>query len=225
MRDQPQRSQLRYPRIVRPLASQGSRFDIPNRSPAETELDERRVAAGLPGAGPGTGVGVTTPTTETEMAELTPLDEKLGEVLGLAQAAQDATAQVAEMEGADEFGDELARMKEEAAETERRTDDLIDGLEGRKTAIREKARETKGEASEMREAYLADEEEALDGFEFLTMAEAGELGHWEIVQKMGQTLGEEQVTELADWAVGVQQRHFERVRESSLKLAEAEVRR
>jgi hypothetical protein len=158
------------------------------------------------------------------MAELTPLDEKLGEVLGLAQAAQEATTEVAKMEGADPFSDDLSKMSEEAAETERRTDALVDGLEGRKTAIREKAAETKSEAKEMREAYLADEEEALDGFEFLTMAEAGELGHWEIVQKMGQTLGEEQVTELADWAVGVQQRHFERVRESSLKLAEAEVR-
>ena len=37
------------------------------------------------------------------MADLTPLDEKLGEVLGLAQAAQDATSHVAKMEGADEF--------------------------------------------------------------------------------------------------------------------------
>ena len=82
------------------------------------------------------------------MAELTPLDEKLGEVLGLAQAAQDTTSKV---------------------------------------------------------------------------AKAGELGRWEIVQKMGQTLGEESVSELADWAVGVQRKHFESVREASLKLAEEEV--
>ena len=62
-----------------------------------------------------------------------------------------------------------------------RTDELIDTLEGRKTAIREKARETKGEATEMMKTYLGGEEEALDGFEFLGMAEAGELCHWEIV--------------------------------------------
>ena len=55
------------------------------------------------------------------MAELTPLDEKLGEVLGLAQAAQDATEKVAGMEGAEKFEAELGRMREEAAETERRT--------------------------------------------------------------------------------------------------------
>lgn len=34
------------------------------------------------------------------MAELTPLEEKLGEILGLAQAAQEATTKVAGMEDA-----------------------------------------------------------------------------------------------------------------------------
>ena len=157
------------------------------------------------------------------MADLTPLDEKLGEVLGLAQAAQDTTAKVLKMEGADDFRTDLERMAQEAKETEQRTDALVDSLEGKKTAIREKAAETKSEAKEMMQTYLAGEDEALDGFEFLTMAEAGELGHWEIVQKMGQTVGEAQVTELADWAVGVQRKHFERVREASLELAVEEV--
>jgi hypothetical protein len=157
------------------------------------------------------------------MAELTPLDEKLGEVLGLAQAAQDATEKVAGMEGADDYKSRLDQMRQEAEETERRTDELVDTLDGRKTAIREKAAEVKSEAKEMMQTYLAEEEEALDGFEFLTMAEAGELGHWEIVQTMSETLGERQVAALAEWAVGVQRTHFETVRETSLELAVAEV--
>jgi hypothetical protein len=157
------------------------------------------------------------------MAELTPLDEKLGEVLGLAQAAQEATSKVAGMEGADEFKTRLDRMSKEAAETERRVDALVSELDGKKTAIREKAAETKSEAKEMMKTYLAGEDEALDGFEFLTMAEAGELGHWEIVQTMGKTLGDKQVSKLADWAVPIQRRHFDGVRESSLELAVAEV--
>jgi hypothetical protein len=158
------------------------------------------------------------------MAELTPLDEKLGEVLGLAQAAQDATAHVAKMEGADQFQDRLAQMSDEAVETERRTDALVDSLDGKKTAIREKGAETKSEAKEMMQTYLAGEDEALDGFEFLTMAEAAELGHWEIVQKIGETLGDDSVTELAGWAVGVQRKHVEAVRESCLALAEDEAK-
>ena len=56
------------------------------------------------------------------------------------------------------------------------------------------------------------------------LAEAGELGHWEIVHKMGETVDDSQVTELAAWAVEVQQRHFDTARQSSLRLAEAEVR-
>jgi hypothetical protein len=158
------------------------------------------------------------------MAEITPLDEKLAEVLGLAQAAQKATQHVAKMEGADAFEDQLARMGDEAAETERRTDSLINSLDGRKTAIRDLAQETKTEAVEMMETYLEDEEEALDGFEFLTMAEAGELGHWEIVQTMGETLAEQEVVELASWAVEVQRGHFDGVRASSLELAKDEAR-
>jgi hypothetical protein len=156
------------------------------------------------------------------MAELTPLDEKLAEVLGLAQAAQGATARVAKMDGGEQFRDRLDRMRQEAEETERRTDALVDSLDGRKTAIRDLARETKGEAEEMCETYLEGEEEALDGFEFLTMAEAGELGHWEIVRTMSRMRGEQEVTELADWAVEVQRGHFDGVRECSLKLAEQE---
>ena len=156
------------------------------------------------------------------MAELSPIDEKLGEVLGLAQAAQKATQHVAGMEGGEGFRQQLERMGEEAKETERRTDAHVDTLEGRKTAIRELARETKGEAEEMMETYLGDEEEALDGFEFLTMAEAGELGHWEIVQRMAATVGDDAVGELAAWAVEVQGRHFDEVRAASLSLAEEE---
>lgn len=158
------------------------------------------------------------------MADLTPLDEKLAEVLGLAQAAQSATAHAAQMDGADAFKDQLERMSDEAEETERRTDSLIDSLEGRKTAIRDMARETKTEAEKMMATYLEGEEDALDGFEFLTMAEAGELGHWEIVRTMGKTLSEPEVVDLADWAVDIQSGHFDGVRASSVTLAEDEAR-
>src|SRR3954469_7580030 len=153
------------------------------------------------------------------MADLTPLDEKLAEVLGLAQAAQAATKKVSQMEGADDHRADLERMHSQAAETERRTDELVNALEGRKTAIRELARETKSEATEMMKTYLAEEEEALDGFEFLSMAEAGELCHWEIVKTISKLAGETEAEALADWAVPVQREHVELVRKASLTLA------
>src|SRR4051794_12536326 len=161
---------------------------------------------------------------EEQMADLTPLDEKLAEVLGLAQAAQAATDAVSRLEGADDFSDDLTMMRRQAEETERRTDELVDSLEGRKTAIREKARETKSEATEMMQTYLGGEEEALDGFEFLSMAEAGELCHWEIVGEMAEAIGSSDVKALASWATGVQRDHVETVRRASLALAAEEIR-
>jgi hypothetical protein len=156
------------------------------------------------------------------MADLTPLDEKLAEVLGLAQAAQTATETVGKLEGADAFVDDLARMRAQAQETEQRTDALVDTLEGRKTAIREKARETRSEATEMMRTYLSGEEEALDGFEFLSMAEAGELCHWEIVGEMAAKIGDGEAKRLADWAVPLQRGHVETVRGAALRLAAEE---
>src|ERR687893_2957461 len=148
------------------------------------------------------------------MAELTPLDEKLGEVLGLAQAAQDATQKVAKLAEHDEIRTRLEQMREEAEETERRTLALVDRLEGKKTAIQDKGRETKGEAAEMMKIYLGDDADELDGFEFLTMAEAGELGHWEIVRQMSAKVGDARAAELADWAIPVQERHKAFVRKT-----------
>lgn len=115
------------------------------------------------------------------MADLTALESKIGEVLGLAMAAQDATAKVGKLVeeegGHDDLRSTLQRMAKEAKETEERTTDLASELDGKKTAILEKARETKQEATEMMSTYLGDDADALDGFEFLTMAEAGEVGH------------------------------------------------
>jgi hypothetical protein len=124
------------------------------------------------------------------MAELTALESKIGEVLGLAMAAQDATQKVTKLvqeEGDHEdLSQTLQRMAQEAKETEERTTEVASALEGKKTAILEKARETKQEATEMMWTYLGDDADALDGFEFLTMAEAGEVGHWQVVGTMNQ---------------------------------------
>jgi hypothetical protein len=158
------------------------------------------------------------------MPELTPLDEKLAEVLGLAQAAQDATSKVAKLVGDDEPRQLLERMHAEATETRKRCEAAIDSLEGRKTAIGDKARETKGEAEEMMKTYLSgDDVDGLDGFEFLVMAEAGELGHWEIVQEMNQQVGDDRIRELSDFVLPIQERHFRDARKWSLKLAREEV--
>ena len=160
------------------------------------------------------------------MAELTALESKIGEVLGLAMAAQDATSKVdklVEEEGEhDDLRATLQQMATEAKETEQRTTELATELDGKKTAILEKARETKREATEMMSTYLGDDADALDGFEFLTMAEAGEVGHWGVVGTMNQRAQLPGLQELVQWVEPIQQRHFQQTLEGSIELASDE---
>ncbi len=154
------------------------------------------------------------------MAELTHMEEKLAEVLGLAQAAQAATDKVATLDEAEPLKAMLEQMNEEATETEERATGVAEGIDGKKTAILEKARETKAKASDMLSTYLDDEADALDGLEFLTMAEAGEVGHWKVLGTLAKNAGDAQVTDLVEWALPIQERHLADVGETSLKLAD-----
>ena len=153
------------------------------------------------------------------MAELTTLEEKLAEVLGLAQAAQGATEKVEGLVEDESIVATLRQMREEAEETERRCTELADSRDGKKTAILEKAQETKSEATEMMSTYLGGDSDGLDGFEFLTMAEAGEVGHWKVVEKLNEQLGDRDLKELTDFVIPLQEQHLAMTLEGSLVLA------
>ena len=158
------------------------------------------------------------------MADLTKIESKLGEVTGLAMAAQAATAKVISLSEGEDQGlvSQLQQMNKEAAETEKRCTDLAGSFDGKKTAILEEARATKAKGAEMMSTYLDEDSEALDGFEFLTMAEAGEVGHWEILKTLNERARDSGVQELVEWGIPIQQRHLEQVRQGSLKLAAEE---
>jgi hypothetical protein len=157
------------------------------------------------------------------MAELTNLESKLGEVIGLAMAAQGATDKVSKLDDLDgDLEQELERMNQEAKAAEERATEVASSFEGKKTAILDEAREVKQKATGMMQDYLDRTADALDGFEFLTMAEAGEVGHWEILKTLNERARNSGVQELVDWGIPIQQRHFETVRQGSLKLAAEE---
>lgn len=156
------------------------------------------------------------------MAELTQIETKIAEVIGLAQAAQAATEKVAKLVDDAELRQTLERMSREAAEAEARTTQVAEGLDGKKTAILEKARETKQEATEMMRTYLGDDADGLDGFEFLTMAEAGEVGHWQVLGTMNERARISELQQVVEWVTPIQQRHLEETLQGSLKLAAEE---
>lgn len=153
------------------------------------------------------------------MAELTKLEDKLGEVLGLAKAAREATTKIAGLVDDDDIQRTLRAMSEEAAETARRCEEVAGTHEGKKTAILEKARETTGEAKDMMSTYLGEDAEGLDGLEFLSMAEAGEVCHVEILGTLALSAKDREVIDLVEWALPIQERHLATVRESGIALA------
>ena len=156
------------------------------------------------------------------MAELTKLESKLGEVFGLAKAAQESTSKVIKLVEDEEVTKTLEKMRQEAAEAEQRCAAVGETMDGKKTALEEKAMETKKEASEMMKTYLGDDADGLDGLEFLVMAEAAEVGHAEVLGAMNEQPRNPEIQALVDWAMPVQQRHFEATREGALKLARQE---
>jgi coenzyme F420-reducing hydrogenase alpha subunit len=155
------------------------------------------------------------------MADLTNLEEKLAEVTGLAMAAEAAGGKVTKLteEKDSDLAATLQQMAEEAAETAERCTELAGTFEGKKTAILDEAREVKKKASEMMNTYLDDDADALDGFEFLTMAEAAEVGHWSVLRTLNEQAGNAELRGLIEWALPIQERHFQNVLEGSVKLA------
>jgi ferritin-like metal-binding protein YciE len=158
------------------------------------------------------------------MAELTVIDEKLAEVLGLAQVAQQATKKVsalAKKESDTKLVDLMKRVGEESREIQDRCQAVADTRDGQKTNITKKARETKAEVAEFMATYLEDAE-ALDGLEFMSMAEAGELAHWRILATLNERAGDNAIQRLVDFAVPLEEKHVSAVQTASLRLAAEE---
>lgn len=156
------------------------------------------------------------------MADVTPLEEKLGEVIGLAEAAQEATEKVGSLLDDGPQAELVDKLREESEETAKRARELAESRNGEGSGVLEQAEETKQESIEMMESYLDEESDGLDGFEFLTMTEAGEAGHWAILGKLSEKAGDSEVGELVEWALPVQERHLKQIREGSLELAAEE---
>lgn len=156
------------------------------------------------------------------MADVTPLEEKLGEVIGLAEAAQEATSKVASLLEDDSQAELLEKLKDESEETAKRGRAVAESRDGDADGVLKQAEETKEEGVEMMNSYLGEDSDGLDGFEFLIMTEAGEAGHWAILGKLNEKAGEREIGDLVDWALPVQERHLSEVREASLELAAEE---
>ena len=154
--------------------------------------------------------------------ELTNLETKLGEVIGLAMAAQSATEKIAKLAGDRELKRQLMTMKSEASQAEKGGTQVAGTFSGKKGAIMKEAREVKQKASKMMTTYLGRSADGLDGFEFLTMAEAAEVGHWSVLDQLNRQARHPGVRELTRVQLPIQRRHLKEAMAGSLRLAAKE---
>jgi hypothetical protein len=98
---------------------------------------------------------------------------------------------------------------------------IASSREGLEPGIAKKARETRAEVNGFMKTYLEDAE-ALDGVEFLSMADAGDLAHWEILAKLNENAHDAEIDKIVKFALPLQQGRVDAVREQSLRLAAKE---
>jgi hypothetical protein len=156
------------------------------------------------------------------MAELTNLEAKLGEVIGLAMAAQAATERVEKLTDDRQLKKQLKTMRQEAAKAEKDGTAVAASLNGKKAKILAEARTVKSKGATMMKTYLERDSDDLDGFEFLTMAEAGEVGHWSVLQELNKQARHPGVRDLVKQQLPIQKRHLKDVMAASVALAAKE---
>ena len=156
------------------------------------------------------------------MAELTNLETKLGEVIGLAMAAQAATERVEKLTDDRQLAAALKRMRKEAEQAEKDGTAVAASINGKKSKILAEARSVKTKGATMMKTYLERDSDDLDGFEFLTMAEAGEVGHWSVLETLNRQAKHPGVKQLVSTHLPIQKRHLKEVMAASLSLAAKE---
>jgi hypothetical protein len=158
----------------------------------------------------------------TAKVELTNLESKLGEVIGLAMAAQGATDKIAKLTTDRDLKRQLKTMKTEASEGEQRGTQVAGTFRGKKAAILKEAREVRQKANTMMRTYLDRSADGLDGFEFLTMAEAGEVGHWTVLEELNRQAKHPGIRELTRMQLPIQRRHLKDAMAGTARLAAKE---
>ena len=114
-------------------------------------------------------------------------------------------------------------MRKEAAQAEKDGTAVAASLNGKKSKILAEARSVKTKGATMMKTYLERGSDDLDGFEFLTMAEAGEVGHWSVLQELNKQARHPGVRRSSSSThLPIQKRHLKDVMAASLQLAAKE---
>jgi hypothetical protein len=149
------------------------------------------------------------------MVEKEKLEEQIGEVLGLEMAAQKAVEELSAkglLEKREVKG-KLQGMKKEAGNHEKRIGQVMqrlaesEGLD--QQSIREHAEETSQKASQMMQTYLGENPDTLDALEFLCLAEAGEVTHYEVLDELAKKVKDKKFASEVKSIMREEKRHLQ----------------
>jgi ferritin-like protein len=142
------------------------------------------------------------------------LEQKLGEVLGLEMAAQKAVEELSAKGLLEEAGIEaqVEGMKQEANNHQKKIEQLVENLsksEGLDSqSVQESAKETQQKASQMMHIYLGEEPDSSEALDFLSLAEGGEVIHYEALNTMAQGIKDMQVTDTVQSILEEEKKHL-----------------
>ena len=119
------------------------------------------------------------------------LEEKIGEAIGLEMAAQKAVKELASkglLPDEVSIKNKIEGMRKEASNHQTQMEELVeklsesDGLDS--DNIQEVVQETEQKVSKIMETYLGEDPDSQEALEFLCLAEAGEVTHYEVLSAM-----------------------------------------
>jgi ferritin-like protein len=148
------------------------------------------------------------------MANLEKLEQKLGEVLGLEMAAQKAVEELNAKGLLDEVGikAQVEGMKQEANNHQKKIDQLVETLsksEGLDSqSVQESAKETQQKASQMMHIYLGEDPDSSEALDFLSLAEGGEVIHYEALNTMAKGIKDMQITDTVQSILEEEKKHL-----------------
>lgn len=152
---------------------------------------------------------------------LTPLQEKLGEVLGLALAAPVVVAKVEERVEEAELRRGLAAMRREAEALRGRCAQIAAAWGGEtRWDVLSHAEYVQRKAGAMAHAWFKAATDAVQAYEFLAMGEAGELAATAALGAANRG-GEAAVAALVAWALPIQERHLQEALDGCTRAAAA----
>lgn len=153
------------------------------------------------------------------MSELTLVQEKLGEVLALALAAEIVAEKCEERVDDPALVEALRTMRREARETQARVTGVAERyVDEERWEIHAHAAYVQRKAGEMANAWFKAATDGIQALEFLSMGEAGEIAAWAALAELNGS-GDPAIAELCAWALPIQERHLKDALEGVVRLA------